>query len=414
MKAKLTKTICDTATREKPLGKDTPAGYTPPANEGTPVYVWDTVQPGLALRIRAGGSRTWWIRYRIDGANRFMKIGDYPTMKPDEVRKLAAKRLGEVADDRDPAAERQAKRAAPRTKTLADAFEKFKVTRWDALSDWTRRDYASRWKLHLEPALGRKPLDKITGGDVQDLYDGLRAKKTTANHVLGLLSTVWSYAAARGDMGITPMSANPTKIITKTTRYRKGVRDRVASHAELKAFLSGVDEAEADGRLLPHEAAGLLLVPYALLRVTDVVRLRWSWVDLEARTITIPADMAKGSRIARSDKPEVAVLAKAIVERLRKLERFDELVVPSRRGGGRYEMKEPYNVVRPADDLGLYDFKTTAETMLREAGVSQAWIDAAARHRPQSVGQRHYALATTSQALKAVDKLASLLAKAKR
>lgn len=395
---KLEKTDCDAATYDKPAGSR------------TPLYLWDTKQPGLGLRIEPSGAKSWWCQFRVHRQRRFLRLGKYTDFTLTEARKKAKQRLGQAADGRDPVEERRAAVAAHvPSKTLADGWEKFQASRWPALALWTQRDYSNRWRAHLGPALGGKRLDRITGGDVQDLYDSLREKPTTANHVLALLGTIWSYAAGRGDMGITPMSPNPTKVITRATRYRKGVRERRATPAELRAFLRGVDDAEADGRLLPHEAAGLLLVPYSLLRITDVVRLRWSWVDLDARTVTIPADVAKGARIARSDKPEVAVLSKAMVTRLRALKRVDELVVPSNRGGGRYELKQPFDVVRPAKDIALYDFKTTAETMLREAGVAQGWIDAAARHRPQSVGQRHYALGTTTQALKAVDKLAALL-----
>lgn len=369
----------------------------PSASRGKRRRITDDACPGLVLRVTDDGDKTWWHRHQIEGKRRETMIGRYPAML--------------LADAR---AAVQAKRDAPAhgatPAKLSDAWEKFQATRWPALAEWTRRDYANRWRAHLGPALGGKRLDRITGGDVQDLYDALRDKPTTANHVLALLGTVWSYAAARGDMGVSIMSPNPTRIITKATRYRKRARERRATPSELRSFLRGVDAAVADGELLPCEALGLLLVPYALLRVTDVVRLRWSWIDLEARTITIPADYAKGARIARSDRPEIAVLAKPMVARLRGLDRTGDHVVPSNRGGGqRYELKDPYNVVRPAKDLGLYDFKTTAETMLREAGVAQGWIDAAARHRPQTVGQRHYALGTVSQALKAIDKLATLL-----
>lgn len=370
----------------------------PAAPKGKRRRVTDNACRGLVLRVDDGGDKTWWHRHQHEGKRRETMIGKFPAMLLADARAMVeARRDGP-------------KRAEQAPATLSDAWDKFQGSRWPALAEWTRRDYANRWRTHLGPALGGRRLDRITGGDVQDLYDALRDKPTTANHVLALLGTVWSYAAARGDMGVTIMSHNPTRVITKATRYRKRVRERRATPAELRAFLRGVDAAQAEGELTPHEAVALLLVPYALLRVTDVVRLRWSWVDLEARTITIPAEHAKGARIARSDKPEIAVLAKPIVARLRALERTGDHVVPSNRGGGqRYELKDPYAVVRPAKDLGLYDFKTTAETMLREAGVSQGWIDAAARHRPQSVGQRHYALGTVTQAIKAIDRLAAML-----
>src|SRR5690606_8348338 len=66
----------------------------------------------------------------------------------------------------------------------------------------------------------------------------------------------------------------------------------------------------------------------------------------------------------------------------------------------------------PSKDLNLYDFKATAMTMLRDDGVSPAWIEAAARHRGQGVTSRHYSFDTLDQARKAIDRLAVLLEKA--
>ena len=160
-------------------------------------------------------------------------------------------------------------------------------------------------------------------------------------------------------------------------------------------------------------------MPYSLLRVSDVVRLCWEWVDVATGVVTIPAEHAKGARIARSTEPEHAVLSAPVLDRLRALERFDEHVVASNRGGRRYDLKALYEIVRPEaerdeDRLQLYDLKTTSETMLREDGVPQSWIDAAARHRGVGVGQTHYALPTVEQARKAVNRLAELLEGAKR
>ena len=370
---------------------------------------WDTEQPGLGLRVRAS-RKVFVARYRDpEGVNRRVTLGEWSekerrgTLTLKQARAAAALRISSGragADEPNP---------VNNGATLADAFEKLKAKRWSRLSDWTRRGYQARWNAHLGPALGNKKLDRITGGDVEDLYRSLKDKPTTANHVVGLLGTIWNSAARRGDMGIDLMTPNPTKVIGRDDRYPKRVRKRRATAEELTTFLENVDEAEQEGRLTPHEAFGLLLVPYTLLRISDVLRLRWEWIDKKTGVITIPAKFCKGARIARSDEPEHAVLSKPMLDRLRELEQLDEHVVPSSRGGGRYDLKIPYEAVRPAADLGLYDFKTTSETMLRDAGVSQAWIDAAARHRPQGVGAKHYAHPTIEQAEKAVERLAELL-----
>ncbi|MCR9161162.1 MAG: hypothetical protein ACE37F_13145 [Nannocystaceae bacterium] len=60
--------------------------------------------------------------------------------------------------------------------------------------------------------------------------------------------------------------------------------------------------------------------------------------------------------------------------------------------------------------LRLYDLKSSAMTLMREAGVPDGHIEAAARHRGQGVTTKHYSFATDTQALSAVDRLEELLA----
>lgn len=375
--------------------------------------VWDSDQPGLGLRVRARG-KVFIVRYRDPGGvNRRRTLGLW-TEKPrkgaltlEEARKKASRKLPELQ-----AGDEEIEATPVRAKTLATAFESFKETRFDSLSRWTRQDYQQRWDNHLKPALGPKRLDRITGGDVLDLYQSLRDKPTTANHVVGLLSTLWGYATTRGDMGLPAGALNPAKAIGRHNRFKRSARRRLASPDELQTFLQAVDKAEADSKITPAEAVGLLLVPYALLRPTDIVGLRWDWLDLEAGTITFPPATTKGQRISRSDDPEHAILSKPMVKRIVKLARTETYVIESNRGGKRYDLKVPYEIVRPAKDLNLYDLKSTSMTMLRDDGVSPAWIEAAARHRGQGVTSRHYSFDTLDQARKAIDRLAVLLEKA--
>src|SRR3981081_4864647 len=68
---------------------------------------------GLYLLVTPTGGRLWRLRYRMGGREKLISLGAYPDVplkrareKRDEARRL-------IADDIDPSAERQAKRAAP-------------------------------------------------------------------------------------------------------------------------------------------------------------------------------------------------------------------------------------------------------------------------------------------------------------
>jgi Phage integrase family. len=237
---------------------------------------------------------------------------------------------------------------------------------------------------------------------------------TTANRVVTLLSNLWNYARSR-DNTLTALG-NPADAIRRR-RYIERPRKRIATPAELRAFLRAVDACEKDGTIRACEAVALLLVPYALMRPNEIVHLQWAWVHLPETTISIPWEHAKGARRARETEPEIVALSKPMVDRLAALERTDDLVVPSVYGGSKSSLGGPWHVVReragiPAD-LHHYDLKATSLSMLRRDGVPDAWRHAAARHREQGVQERHYAQASLEEARKAMSRLAVLLDRAR-
>jgi integrase len=80
-------------------------------------WLWDNQVTGFGVRLRAGGSKTFWYRYRPPGgrsvAPRMVRIGAWPSVSVIDARKVARVHAGAVARGENPAAERQeAKRRA--------------------------------------------------------------------------------------------------------------------------------------------------------------------------------------------------------------------------------------------------------------------------------------------------------------
>src|SRR5262245_40299467 len=84
------------------------------ANGQDELFAWDTELEGFGLRLRRRNDdtpvRTWAVQYRIHGRTRRISLGSLEKLTPTEARKAARRIFGRVADDRDPQAERQAKR----------------------------------------------------------------------------------------------------------------------------------------------------------------------------------------------------------------------------------------------------------------------------------------------------------------
>ena len=89
---------------------------------------FDTGARGLGLRVSYGGRKAFFVMYsNIDGKRQRVSLGEYGRLESGklslaEARKRAKARLGEVAKDRDPAAEARATRSAPTVRDLAADF----------------------------------------------------------------------------------------------------------------------------------------------------------------------------------------------------------------------------------------------------------------------------------------------------
>ena len=73
-----------------------------------PIDVRDGELRGLILTILPSGLKQFSVRYRFQGKQRRLLLGEYPSVGPEEARKRARRALSAVDDGRDPAGERRA------------------------------------------------------------------------------------------------------------------------------------------------------------------------------------------------------------------------------------------------------------------------------------------------------------------
>ncbi|MFL6839527.1 MAG: Arm DNA-binding domain-containing protein [Bradyrhizobium sp.] len=89
-----------------------------------PYLVWDTVQHGLAAQVQPTGHKSFKVIYSRHGRSRWYHLANATAIKVAEARKLAGKIMVEVADGKDPAANRKASRHAGTFEDLAKRYAK--------------------------------------------------------------------------------------------------------------------------------------------------------------------------------------------------------------------------------------------------------------------------------------------------
>jgi integrase len=194
-----------------------------------PYLIWDTHQPGLAIRVQPTGARAWKAIYSRHGRPRWYHIGDAGAIGLADARKLAARVMLAVAEGKDPAAERKAERGSG---TFADLHAKYLETAKLKNKSWRQSEYLIR--RYAMPRWAKLAAPSITYDDVEALLERIEAP-VLANQVLAAISAVFSWAVKKR---ILP--ANPCRGIE---RNKTKSRERILSESEVPKFWKAFDDA---------------------------------------------------------------------------------------------------------------------------------------------------------------------------
>ena len=98
------------------------AAEPPPTGQ---IFIRDARLPGFALRVTAGGVKSWVVEARVKGqrSTKRRTIGRYPAVKADRARTLAMQELGRFAEGVDQLTEER--KAKAKAITLGQVFEDY-------------------------------------------------------------------------------------------------------------------------------------------------------------------------------------------------------------------------------------------------------------------------------------------------
>jgi integrase len=260
----------------------------------TDQIVFDADMKGFGFRMRRDGvrlRRSWIVQYRIKGRTRRFRIGDYPTITADQARKKAQTLLAKARLGEDPQSEKEAERAnGSRTlRAVAGQYLEMKEL------EMQRGSYAASslrvTKLYLTNPRYFGPLHShaITDITVADIAGRLNtinknSGSVTAGRARSALSSTFTWAMRQGFMG--PNPHNPASV---TENPDEGIsRDRVLKDTELAAIWRACRD-DNFGKVIRL----LILLP---CRREEIGGLRWSEIDRDAATITLPKERVKNRR----------------------------------------------------------------------------------------------------------------------
>lgn len=116
--------------------------------------LYDSVVPGLILRVTADGTRTWTMRYELDGRRRRATLGRYPGLSLAVARDKAALLMQRAEAGEDPMA------PTGTAGTLLEVSREFRRLYLPVLADTTRREWGRVIEGTIEPKMGNIVLEK--------------------------------------------------------------------------------------------------------------------------------------------------------------------------------------------------------------------------------------------------------------
>ena len=281
---------------------------------------------GLWLEVSPSGARHWTLRYQIDGRARWMGLGSAKLVTLADARERARLARVSLLDGIDPLEARRAQRAHQRraqaaTITFREAAKAVIETRE---SDWSA-EHARQWRASMaevDSTLGSLPVAVIDTALVLKAVEPIwRRAQTTGDRTRQRIEVVLDWATARGVRS----GDNPARWNGHLEHLLKDSH-KVKHHQAMP--YNAVPGFMGELRARPGTAARALeFLVLCASRSGEVLGARWSEIDIDQKTWTIPAARMK------ADKDHIVPLAPAAIKSLVGQSRNSEFVFAAPRSG---------------------------------------------------------------------------------
>jgi integrase len=205
--------------------------------------IWDSYQRGLAIRVLPSGHMSWKVIYAHHGRPRWFAVGDVAAIGLSDARKLGGRIMFQVAEGKDPAAEKRAELSKGSFEELATCYVEEYAKRKN--KSWKQAD--ALVKRHLIPKWGKLLATDISRSDVKAMMTRVCAP-VVANQTLAAASAIFSWAIREGHAKLNTCH--------RVERNATKSRERVLSDSEIPKFWAAFDDAG----LLPSAALKMILL----------------------------------------------------------------------------------------------------------------------------------------------------------
>lgn len=331
---------------------------------------WDDELIGFAHRLRRRRTgppgRSYVAQYRVNGRTR-RHTWPADKLTPAQAREAARQVLAQAALGQDPQAEKAAKRrrAEHTFRSVVTAYLAAKQSEWRPQSYRISKLYLTGTYFRPLHSLG---LNEILHPDIAARLSAITRNRSsvTAAAARRSISALYRWAMEEGWA-----TSNPVVGTRKPAEPPAG--DHVLTDAELVAVWNACPADTDFGRIIR------LLILLGSRR-NEVGRLRWSELDLENGTWTLPASRSKNRRAVTVVLPPLAL---AIIKSVPRRDGRDPLFGSRAEGFTLWEQakheldQRTAGTVRP---FKVHDLRRTTATGLASLGIEPHVIEAVLNH----------------------------------
>ena len=346
---------------------------------------------GLFVLVKVSGSKSWRFKYRIDGKEKLLVVGDYPAIGLAQARKARDAAKAQLARGIDP---NEAKQEEKRIRLAAkgETFEKL----GQAFLEKQRIEGKTKATLdktayHLKLAnrdFGRKPITEITAPMILKTLRKVEAKGNyeTAHRLRARIGSIFRYAVASGVAETDPTYALRDALIRPTRKHRAAITDP----NELGQLLRDIEQFNGQ----TSTRIALKLLAMLAQRPGELRHAKWAEFDLEERVWAIPAGKMKMRRDHNVPLPSQAI---SLLEELRPLTGECEFLFPSLNSWKRPMSENTLNAALrrmgySGDEMTAHGFRASFSTLANESGLwNPDAIERALAHEERNEVRRAYA-----------------------
>jgi integrase len=322
---------------------------------------------GLLLIVAESGSRSWLLRYKLNGRRRGMGLGSPPVIGLAAARDLATDARRLIAQGIDPIEHRKAEQAQAKIEAAkAVSFETFATTFMDGRDAGLRNvKHRKQWRNTLStyayPIIGHVAVGAIDTDMVLQILKPIWQKKLeTAKRVRGRIEAVLSAAKVQGlREGDNPAlwRGHLDLVLPSPNKVHATKHHAAMDWRELPGFVASLRERD------DVAAKALLFLILCASRSGEVRLARWREIDIGKKLWTIPPERMKGRREHRVPLTAAAI---AVLEAMPRRD-GDALIFPGAiKDSTMSDMTLSAMLKQTHRDLTVHGFRSTFKDWCRQ------------------------------------------------